>query len=52
MIASMLLLLFDSSVHLFPVESENDVINQKQYASIIESLRYVTDCTRPDITCA
>ena len=43
---------FDSSVHLFPVESENDVINQKEYASIIGSLRYVTDCTRPDIAYA
>ena len=43
---------FDSSVHLFPVESENDVINQKEYASIIRSLRYVTDCTRPDIAYA
>ncbi|PHU29517.1 Linoleate 13S-lipoxygenase 2-1, chloroplastic [Capsicum chinense] len=41
-----------SSAHLFPVESENDVINQKEYASIIGSLRYVTDCTRPDIAYA
>ena len=43
---------FNSSVHLYPVESENDVINQKEYASIIGSLRYVTDCTRPDIAYA
>ena len=43
---------FDSSVHLFPVEGENDVINQKEYASIIGSLRYVIDCTRPDIAYA
>ena len=43
---------FDSSVHLFHVKSENDVINQKEYASIIGSLRYVTDCTRPDIAYA
>ena len=43
---------FDSSVHLFPVESENDVINQKEYASIIGSLRYVIDCTRLDIAYA
>lgn len=43
---------FDSSVHLFPVESENDVINQKEYASIVGSLRYVTDCTRPNIAYA
>ncbi|KAF3643060.1 Lipoxygenase 2.1, chloroplastic [Capsicum annuum] len=41
-----------SSAHLFPIESENDVINQKEYASIIGSLRYVTDCTRPDIAYA
>ena len=27
-------------------------MNQKEYASIIESLRYVTDCTRPDIAYA
>lgn len=40
---------FDSSVHLFPVESENDVINQKEYTSIIGSVIYVTDFTRPDI---
>nr|AAU90333.1 Putative gag and pol polyprotein, identical [Solanum demissum] len=33
-------------------KSENDVINQKEYASIIGSLRYVTDCTRPDIAYA
>ncbi|XP_059315631.1 uncharacterized mitochondrial protein AtMg00810-like [Lycium ferocissimum] len=43
---------FDSSVHLFPVQSENDVINQNEYASLIGSLRYVTDCTRLDIACA
>lgn len=40
---------FDSSVRLFITESEYDVINQKEYASIIGSLRYVTGCTRPDI---
>ncbi|XP_069145437.1 secreted RxLR effector protein 161-like [Solanum lycopersicum] len=43
---------FDSSVHLFPVESENDIIKQKEYSSIIGSLRYVIDCTRPDIAYA
>ncbi|XP_070019055.1 uncharacterized mitochondrial protein AtMg00810-like [Nicotiana sylvestris] len=40
---------FDSSIHLFPVQSNNDVINQKEYASLIGSLRHVTDCTRFDI---
>ena len=25
------------------------MINQKEYASMIGSLRYATDCTRPDI---
>ena len=40
---------FDSSVHLFLVNDDNDV-NQKEYASIISSLRYVIDCTRPDTT--
>jgi hypothetical protein len=41
---------FDSSVHLFPVKNDNDIINQKEYASIIGSLRYATNCTRPDLT--
>ena len=41
---------FDSSVHLYPVENDNDIINQKVYDSIIGSLRYVTDCTRSYIT--
>ncbi|KAK4589918.1 hypothetical protein RGQ29_020479 [Quercus rubra] len=39
---------FDSSVHLFPVNNDNDVVNQKEYASIIGSLRYAIDCTKPD----
>ena len=43
---------FDSSVHLFPVNNDNDVVNQKEYASIIDSLRYATDCTRPNIAYA
>ena len=34
---------------MFPVKNDNDIINQKEYASIIGSLRYATDCTRPDI---
>ncbi|KAL0285743.1 UNVERIFIED_CONTAM: hypothetical protein Scaly_2810600 [Sesamum calycinum] len=34
---------------LISVENDDDVINQKEYASLIGSLRYATDCTRPDI---
>ena len=41
-----------SSVHLFPTKDENDIHNQKEYASIIGSLRYATDYTRPDIAYA
>jgi hypothetical protein len=37
---------------LFPVKIDNDIINQKEYASIIGSLRYATDCTRPNIAYA
>ena len=40
---------FDPSVHVFPTKHENDIYNQKGYASIIGSLRYATDCTRPNI---
>ena len=40
---------FDSSAHLFPVNNDNEVFNQKDYASIIGSLCYAIDCTRPDI---
>ena len=43
---------FDSSVHLFPINNDNDDVNQKEYASIIGSLWYMTDCTRPDIAYA
>ena len=43
---------FDSSVHLFPINNDNDIVNQKEYASIIGSLRYATDCTRLDIAYA
>ena len=37
---------------MFLVNNDNDVVNQKEYASIIGSLRYATDCTRPDIAYA
>ena len=43
---------FDSSVHLFPVNNDDEIFNQKDYASIIGSLRYATNCTRPDIAYA
>ena len=43
---------FDSNVHLFPTKDENDIYNQKECASIIGSLRYATDCTRPYIAYA
>ena len=43
---------FDSSVHLFLVNNDDEIFNQKYYTSIIDSLRYVTDCTRPDIAYA
>ena len=41
---------FDSNVHLFPVNNDDEIFNQKDYTSIIGSLRYVTNYTRPDIT--
>ena len=40
---------FHSSVHLFPIKNDNEIINQKEYSSIIGRLRYATDCTRPHI---
>ena len=40
---------FDSSVHLFPVNNDYEFFNQKDYASIIHSLYYATDYTRPNI---
>ena len=43
---------FDSSVHLFPVNNENKIFNQKDYASIISSLCYATDYTRSNIAYA
>ncbi|TYK05737.1 putative Polyprotein [Cucumis melo var. makuwa] len=41
---------YDSSVKLF--KNTNDNVNQSEYASIIGSLRYAADCTRPDIAYA
>ncbi|KAA0059671.1 Retrovirus-related Pol polyprotein from transposon TNT 1-94 [Cucumis melo var. makuwa] len=38
---------YDSSVKLF--KNTGDSVNQFEYASIKGSLRYATDCTRPDI---
>ena len=43
---------FDSSVHLFLVNNDDEIFNQKDYASIIGNLRYATDCTKPDIAYA
>ena len=43
---------FDSSVHLFPVNYDDEIFNRKDYASIIGSLRYATNCTRLDIVYA
>lgn len=40
---------FDPQNHLYLTKLDVDVMNQKEYASIIGSLRYATDCTRPDI---
>ena len=34
------------------MNNDYKILNQKDYASIIGSLRYATDCTRPDITYA
>ena len=33
---------FGSSVHLFPMNNDDEIFNQKDYASIIDSLRYAT----------
>ena len=43
---------FDSNVYLFPMNNDDEIFNQKDYASIIGSLRYATDCTRPNIAYA
>ena len=44
--------LFDSSVYLFPVNNNDEIFNQKDYTSVIGSLRYATNFTRPDIAYA
>ena len=43
---------FDFSVYLFLVNNDDEIFNQKDFASIIDSLRYATDCTRLDIAYA
>ena len=40
---------FGSSVHLFPMNNDDEIFNKKDYASIIGSLCYVTNYTRSDI---
>ena len=40
---------FDSIVHLFPMNNDDEIFNQKDYASIISSLRYATNYTKPNI---
>ncbi|KAA0056426.1 putative Polyprotein [Cucumis melo var. makuwa] len=41
---------YDSSVKLF--KNTGDSVNQSKYVNTIGSLRYVVDCTRPDIAYA
>ena len=41
---------FDSNVHLFPMNNDEEIYNQKDNASINGNLRYATDCTILDIT--
>ena len=43
---------FDSNVHLFLVNNDDKIFNQNDYASIIGSLCYATDCIRPNIAYA
>ena len=43
---------FDSNAHLFFVKSEEEIIYQNEYTSMIGSLRYTTDCIRPNIAYA
>ena len=42
----------DSSVYLFLVNNDDEIFNQKDYASFISSLHYAIDCTRPNIAYA
>ena len=41
---------WDSSVHLTP--NRGEPISQDEYAKIIGSLMYLTNCTRPDLACS
>ncbi|XP_030959093.1 uncharacterized protein LOC115981044 [Quercus lobata] len=50
MITDIYMIQYVKGVHLFPVNNDKDVVNQKEYASIIDSLQYVTNCTRLDIS--
>ena len=34
------------------MNNDVEIFNQKDYANIIDSLNYATDCTRPDIAYA
>ena len=43
---------FDSRVNLFPMNNDDEIFNQKDYASIIGSLCYAIDYTRPNIAYA
>ena len=43
---------FDSSVHLFPMNNDDEICNQKDNANIIVSLCSSIDCTRLDIAYA
>ena len=40
---------YDPSVKLF--ENTSESVRQTEYVSIIGSIRYSIDCTRPDIAC-
>ena len=43
---------FDSSVHLFPMNNDDEICNQKDNANVIVSLCSSIDCTRLDIAYA